>query len=370
MSMVSIKRRQLAYKLGSKADTRQFVPFSKTTNGDHGRKVFIDAALAPLFASLIDPNSAKGVQTIMKIEQLRAIAGGVTSNSNVNTPFEYMENFVDLALYYQIHNGVAEAGNSAVPGVYITDITFAGKETNSPAGLYVRKPDGRSWKTRVVENGIAETEVGFIRSGKNVDDVADQSSDIAGVDGFGNQNSFNLFFIPEMVRNEMGIWMTPCRRAFRPLEAAQRLANTLINTQRYRSQNNSATPIKWTLAGDGVKLLQLALENVPGILDKHQFKLHDPVADIVQVINTLEMKGAKFDSTPVAYSGTNKRALASAALSLNNDNLSQYHKSLQKDIKAEAGNISVAPVAGPSKNGKVTTDFLSYVKNMSSSLTW
>ena len=85
MSMVSIKRRQLAYKLGSKADTRQFVPFSKTTNGDHGRKVFIDAALAPLFASLIDPNSAKGVQTIMKIEQLRAIAGGVTSNSNVST---------------------------------------------------------------------------------------------------------------------------------------------------------------------------------------------------------------------------------------------------------------------------------------------
>ncbi|MCA6129418.1 hypothetical protein AI19_09340 [Thalassolituus oleivorans 4BN06-13] len=367
MSMVSIKRRQLAYKLGSKADTRQFVPFSKTTNGDHGRKVFIDAALAPLFASLIDPNSAKGVQTIMKIEQLRAIAGGVTSNSNVNTPFEYMENFVDLALYYQIHNGVAEAGNSAVPGVYITDITFAGKETNSPAALYESKSVGPQLITNLVENDIAEMSEGVVYADESLPVAALNASKITGKDGWGNSVNFNLFYIPDMVRNEMGVWMTPCRRAFRPQEAAQHFANTLVRTQQSRP---STSPIKWTIDSDGTKLLQLALEHVPGILDKHQFQLTDPVGDVVQVINLLERKGAKFAQEPVLYSKTNKRALATAALSLRNGSLSRHQSFLEDKLRDNIVNSSYGSVQNNSLPSKVGGDFLTYMKNLSGAVSW
>ncbi|WP_276785398.1 hypothetical protein [Thalassolituus oleivorans] len=367
MSIVSIKRRQLAYKLGSKADTRQFVPFSKTTNGDHGRKVFIDAALAPLFASLIDPNSAKGVQTIMKIEQLRAIAGGVTSNSNVNTPFEYMENFVDLALYYQIHNGVAEAGNSAVPGVYITDITFAGKETNSPAALYESKSVGPQLITNLVENDIAEMSEGVVYADESLPVAALNASKITGKDGWGNSVNFNLFYIPDMVRNEMGVWMTPCRRAFRPQEAAQHFANTLVRTQQNRP---STSPIKWTIDSDGTKLLQLALEHVPGILDKHQFQLTDPVGDVVQVINLLERKGAKFAQKPVLYSKTNKRALATAALSLRNGSLSRHQSFLEDKLRDNIVNSSYGSVQNNSLPSKVGGDFLTYMKNLSGAVSW
>ena len=367
MSMVSIKRRQLAYKLGSKADTRQFVPFSKTTNGDHGRKVFIDAALAPLFASLIDPNSAKGVQTIMKIEQLRAIAGGVTSNSNVNTPFEYMENFVDLALYYQIHNGVAEAGNSAVPGVYITDITFAGSETRSPAGLYVSKFERGQTQTSAVTNDIATADIGTIESGRNLEAASRKASAIAGTDGWGVQNNFNLFYIPSMVINEMGLWMTPSLRSYRPQEVAQLLANTLVRTQESRPTSN---PISWIIDSDGAKLLQLALENVSGILDKHQFKLVDPVADVVKIINALDRKGAKFDNSPVVYSGKNKRALASAALSLKAGSLNRHQPTLESTLRIQAAK-SALPCAQTSANRtNGNLDFLTSVKSLSGAILW
>ncbi|WP_320820927.1 hypothetical protein [Thalassolituus sp.] len=367
MSMVSIKRRQLAYKLGSKADTRQFVLFSKTTNGDHGRKVFIDAALAPLFASLIDPNSAKGVQTIMKIEQLRAIAGGVTSNSNVNTPFEYMENFVDLALYYQIHNGVAEAGNSAVPGVYITDITFAGSETRSKAGLYSSASFRGQRQTSLVPDDIATNDVGVIHTGKDVDDCAEQVSEIAGRDNWGNPKNFNLFYIPDMVRNEMGIWITPCRRAFRPMEAAQSLANTLVQTQQRRL---STSPIHWAIDSDGIKLLQLALEHVPGILDKHQFKLSDPVGDVLKVINLLEKKGAKFAYEPIIYTKTNKRALATTALSLKYGSLSRHQSSLEDKLRGKMASSSYGSVHNHTQPSKIGMDFLTYTKNLSGAVSW
>ncbi|MEC9410188.1 MAG: hypothetical protein VYD52_06995, partial [Pseudomonadota bacterium] len=80
MSMIVHHRRKLAYTLGSKADTRQFIPFSKNTNTNRGRKVFIDAALAPLFAHAFQSDEASALQMTSKIEQLGALGGNVTAN--------------------------------------------------------------------------------------------------------------------------------------------------------------------------------------------------------------------------------------------------------------------------------------------------
>ena len=190
---------------------------------------------------------------------------------------------------------------------------------------------------------------------------------MTGKDGWGNSWNFNLFYIPAMVRNEMGEWMTPCRRAFRPQEAAQHFANTLVRTQQSRP---STSPIKWTIDSDGTKLLQLALEHVPGILDKHQFQLTDPVGDVVQVINLLERKGAKFAPEPVLYSKTNKRALATTALSLKNGSLSRHQSSLEGKLRGNMVSSSYGMVKNHSLTNKVRVDFLTYMKNLSGTVSW
>ena len=149
-SMIATNRRKLAYELGSKADTRQFIPFSKNTNTNNGRKVFIDAALAPLFAHFFQADDANTIRIVSKIEQLSAIAGGISANTNVTTPFEYMENIGELAIYYQLHN--SPQGNQVESGVYITGVKRASKRSSTKAELIEITP----WATKSVDSELGE----------------------------------------------------------------------------------------------------------------------------------------------------------------------------------------------------------------------
>ena len=364
MSISTFQRRQLCYQLGTPADKRQFVVFSKNTAGQAGRKVFIDSALAPLFSQFVNTQDAKSIQAILKIEQLRAIAGGVTANTNVATPFEHMETFGDLALYYQVHNPAQ--GNNAEAGVYITDVKLAASEGHEPSGLYHSQSTGRQTKRSFVKNDVAEAKTGVVGAAQSVEKAADIASNQAGNDGWGGKNDFNLFYVPSVIQNEMGLWMTPDVRALRPNEVAEKFANVITATQQQRTNQ---APIEWTIEGDSVKILQLALEHLPSTLNKHAFKLIDPVADTVQIINALERKGAKLDKDAVSFTG-NKRALAAASVSSKRSQISRHQDSAAKTLQKASATARDSLANYSANSVKVTSDFMTYVRNLAGGVAW
>ncbi|TPD55244.1 MAG: hypothetical protein C9355_04450 [Thalassolituus maritimus] len=354
MSMIVHHRRKLAYTLGSKADTRQFIPFSKNTNTDRGRKVFIDAALAPLFAHAFQSDEASALQMTSKIEQLGALGGNVTANQNTGTPFEYMENIGKLAIYYQIHQGSED--NQTPTGVYITGVQRASEEGKDQAGLY-QSFEGRSSE---VHTRIAEREQGFIKSHTNAIEAADMLQTLAGDDGWGMPNSFNFFYIPAAIENEMGLWMTPDSRAMRPAVVAKELASVLSETQKHRSNGK---PIKWQIEGDTVKLLQLAVEHLPNLLDKHHFMLMDPVADTAQIVNALERRGAKTEGDFT----DNRRALAAAKVS---SERSSSNSGLKKALANAGADSNTALSNYNTSTGSIKSSFIEYVRNLTGTLAW
>ncbi|MEC7547088.1 MAG: hypothetical protein VYB48_09135 [Pseudomonadota bacterium] len=354
MSMIVHHRRKLAYTLGCKADTRQFIPFSKNTNTDRGRKVFIDAALAPLFAHAFQSDEASALQMTSKIEQLGALGGNVNANQNTGTPFEYMENIGKLAVYYQIHQGSKD--NQTPAGVYITGVQRSSEEGIDQAGLY-QSFEGRSSE---VNTYIAEREQGFIKSHTNAIEAADMLQTLAGNDGWGTPNSFNFFYIPATIENEMGLWMTPDSRAMRPTVVAKEFASVLTETQKHRSNSK---PIKWQIEGDTVKLLQLAIEHLPNLLDKHHFMLTDPVADTAQIVNALERRGAKTEGKFT----DNRRALAAAKVSSEG---SSSNSGLKKALANAGANSNTALSNYNTSTGKIKSSFIEYVKNLTGTLAW
>lgn len=351
MSLVVHHRRKLAYELGSKADTRQFIPFSKNTNTDSGRKVFIDAALAPLFAHFFQADDANTIRIVSRIEQLSAVAGGVKANPNANTPFEYMENIGPLAIYYQVHKQAQ--GNTAKDGVYITGIQKSAKESKHNAGLWEVTPRF----TRLVDNDVAEHPTAYVSAAEDPETALEKHK---GKDGWGEVNAFNLFFIPTPIQNEMGMWMTPEARAIRPEVTARHLAEVLAKTQKFKGHNQT---IKWTLEGDTVKLLQLSLGYLPNLLDRLEFSLINPVADTIGIAKALEYRGAKV----IHDIGDNRRAKAAAAVSAARSTNPDEAATKALEAKGVGANRSLVDY---NNLRKIKTNFLDYVRNLSGSMAW
>ena len=349
--MIVHHRRKLAYTLGSKADTRQFIPFSKNTNTDRGRKVFIDAALAPLFAHFFQADDASAIRIVSKIEQLSAVAGGIAANTNVTTPFEYMENIGELAIYYQLHN--SPQGHQVESGVYITGVKRASKRSSTKAELIEITP----WVTQPVNSDIAVHAHGAIHADEDTKVAAETTRNTLIKSGLGVHESINLFFVPTPITDDMGLWMTPDARAIKPQEVARKLANVITATQQYPG---ATTQRHWTIEGDTVKLLQLALEHLPSVIDRHQFTLINPIADIALVTDALERAGAKVTSKITDSS----RAKAAVKLSSERSN-SEVNKELA--TKASNGNKALA---APLNHTTIKSTFIDYVKNLTGSLAW
>ncbi len=350
-SMIATNRRKLAYELGSKADTRQFIPFSKNTNTNNGRKVFIDAALAPLFAHFFQADDANTIRIVSKIEQLSAIAGGISANTNVTTPFEYMENIGELAIYYQLHSKSGD--NAAESGVYITGVQKSSKASSQKPGLWEVTPRF----TRSVESDIAEHPTAYVSAAEDPKTALQKHT---GKDNWGAASVFNLFFVPTPLQNEMGMWITPESRSIRPEIAAKHLADVLAKTQKFRGHNQK---IKWTLEGDTVKLLQLALGHLPNLMDRLEFVLIDPIADTVSISQALEYRGAKV----VSEIGDNHRARAAASVSAARS--TKPDSSTTKVLENEGAGANKA-LAQSNNLQRIKTNFVDYVRNLAGSMAW
>ncbi|WP_226664948.1 hypothetical protein [Microbulbifer aggregans] len=292
-----------------KINFKRFVYFSPVTKGKEGRQVLIDPQLLPKFLSLVNVGHTSGQSVVSKIEQLRAIGGGIRSHQHLNNAMLHMDKIENLEVYYKI---VQQSGdNSLHPGVYITDINNSSEANGSLPGIYNVIP-GHSPK--FTQDTFFEYDQAAIGSAKSSQELYDLAEPWVDKGQHGESCKLSLFYIPEALANGFGCWITPEQKTFDSEKASINLAKTLETTQKYRISVKKGTGARLRIVGDGSKLLARALELTKGHMDKLEFQFIDPTVDLPPVLAKLQRVSASLNSRSII--STSRKSQLSLATTL------------------------------------------------------
>ncbi|MFV8781860.1 hypothetical protein ACNKU7_05500 [Microbulbifer sp. SA54] len=290
-----------------KIDFKRFVYFSPVTKGKEGRQVLIDPQLLPKFLSLVNIDQPNGQSAVRKIEQLRAIGGGIKSHQHINNAMLHMDKIENLEVYYKI---VQQSGdNSLQPGVYITDINNSSEANGSLPGVYNVIP---GHTPKFTQNTFFEYDQAAIGSAKSSQELYDLAAPWIDKGEYGEKSKLSLFFIPEALANGFGCWVTPEQKTFDSEKASINLAKTLETTQKHRISVKKGTGARLRIVGDGSKLLARALELTKGHMDKLELQFIDPTIDLQPVLAKLQRVSANLVSRSI-ISTSRKSQLSLAA---------------------------------------------------------
>ncbi|WLQ11921.1 hypothetical protein O5O45_19525 [Hahella aquimaris] len=346
-----------------------FIPFSPETIGKSGRKVFIDAKLMPQFLALVDSRSTAGIKIVKKINELKSLAGGIVSCSNLNNAFQHMELVEHVRIFYKIFQPSDPTANEA--GVYINDIRAGYKGDENKAGFYRVKGSSYMASSKPMPmqaDKIIDHHAAISDHENTLGDAVRSCAKHTSTDGFSsNPNNFSMFYLHSHIYNELGVWITPEQKQNNLDDAAQKLAKVLVETQAHRQAVNPGDePLRWVIIGDGVKLLAKAISKLPSPkpnykenLSKHKFQFIDPTIDINPIARDLLKTGASLDKTPVITGQQrNRSAVVSAS----------FHRGQSARAINVIGNVLGEKVAGVNKdwlaNTQITSNAITHAKSL------
>lgn len=275
------------YSSAAAVNVKHFVYFSLNTQGKDGRQVLIDPRLLPKFLSLVDVSHLTGQRVVKKIEQLRAIGGGIKSHQHIDKAMQHMDSFDNLQVYYKILQQSGE--DNMGPGVYITDINGVSAKNIDALGMYGVDSEG---VTSPTSKPFFERDQAAVASGQTAEIAATSVTPHLDKDDWGRATDYSMFFIPESLANEFGSWITPEQKTFNSDSAASDLAKVLETTQKYRIKAKGETVARLRIFGNGSKLLRSALEKTQGHLDMLGFQFIDPTIDLQPVYAKLQRANA------------------------------------------------------------------------------
>lgn len=272
----------------------RFVVFSPKTTGAMGRAVKIDKELFLLFYCQVDIKSYDGQLIVRQIEALRTVptqsripqrTGSsqrhVQQMANLRNSFEHLLMVKNVQVFYRVEQ---QPGDKA-PTVYITDLRVMFRDRNEAPGLY------QSTKARF---GIARSQKAKSLSveGRTVY-INGQSRSVEEAFKIGRQdtkkNDLALFYSPAAVARDLNIWRQNTLNRITQ-DTIKELQQVLAHNQ------NAKTDINWVVAGEGAALLGKALQGILGELKNHSFKFVEPLANMPELINTLQDKKAALSS--------------------------------------------------------------------------
>lgn len=296
-------------------DYSRFIPFHPNANGDNGRKVFIDPKLAIRFLELIDIGYNSGRQVAGAIvNKLKAVAGGMTSDSNLNNASQHRDYFVqqNVVVTYTI----LQASNTHKSGgVFITDLERAVKtEAQEPPGFYSvgfsssRKGD---WKANTCQPQPLPTILGAVGALEpdaqaivSVDATANAFGGyLRKFDGRRLGNQYSLFYTPSYVIDNYGRWIGAPNKRGKESGSPEALADIFLKTENnfWAETNNRYC---WYVFGNGAK-------HVVSALKKYRAQQQHPLGRHHEFVFV----------APKAPIGELKAALHSVGVELNNDML-------------------------------------------------
>ncbi|MDN3638339.1 hypothetical protein QWY82_05870 [Simiduia curdlanivorans] len=266
----------------------RFIHFSQNTDGRCGRPVYIDAQLLPDFLAAVDISNFSGLEVVKKIEQLRALGGGINSHQNKDIANSHKCLMGKVEVHYYITQATAK--NSG--GIYITNVGSINNNKDE-TGLY-RYQNGIVRKN---DNDFFALEQAFIGSDQSIDNLTNRFKPYAEVDGW-NSLSYEIFFSPSYDIDKHGTWITPAQKIFNESQSIVDLAKILQKTQQAMiNKSGSFTKIRVFDSSSGI--LDKSLTLVKGHLDKLGFEFIDPDATITSTIRQLASKNAKLSKSPV-----------------------------------------------------------------------
>ncbi|UTA47964.1 hypothetical protein L1F30_00125 [Simiduia sp. 21SJ11W-1] len=280
---------------------QKFIYFDGSTQGQSGKKVFIDPMLLPKYMDYVENFANTRETTIAAIKQLSATAGSVTSSKNLQTAHLHRSHCGTVVVTYLVLQDKIE--NSHGPGVYITDVAQAvmGESEQGPGFYRINNVD-EGWRSKELETDTMPTLIGTIGSVYN-NDTAHYSlkSTQNKIGDFLDRRAakhmtgegFALYYSPSYTVDGYGTWLPSKQQT--GSAGPDRLANILINTQK-QYWGDIDSPHLWYVFGDGATLLSKALDVVErrGIkqLNYHSFEFIDPTVNMVKEAKRLESLGS------------------------------------------------------------------------------
>lgn len=312
-----------------------FVYFSPNTQGKCGRPVYIDARLLPLFLSLVDVDSYKGLRLITGIEQLRSVGGGIGSYQSTVRAARHMSRVGDVSVYYYIEQQKHEEGGRILPsGVFITDLRINKVDAGDRPNIYLIQ--GKNYEatnqlffSREISNAALVTD-------QSIDDGAATALRYAPQDGWGKTLGTEMLFIPNKLSDAQGHWLTPALKSTNSTRIAKQVSAVLSQTQKSRAQDNKDSALPIQVIGDASKVLQAAVAQYTGHLDKLDFEFIEPTAKMDTLLTSLKGKNAKISKPIKASSKESLIALSQVRQRL----LQLLEKSPTQDLKKLANTTS------------------------------
>ena len=295
-----------------------YVLLTEQTDGKMGRKIFINAKLAPKFKAMVEESKQNYV--LFQLSQLRALSGTGSAFTNIDDPKEHRTKCGDLDVTYVIRQH--KVGDDK-PGVYITDIDYGLFGAGNTPGTYKVTRDEGEWRLEnKLTDGISTQNAAINGLAKSLPEAAREIMPPMVEYAYGksgdsktrlDNEGFTLFYNPQSIMVKGKKWKTPEQKSTNHKLIAKNFAQELVRAQKLGKK------VQWTIHGNGSAVLKSALEMLPGQdLSVHEVMFMAPegrLDKLLPLVGKARMgvhdDGMKYSDAEVSWSKLSNKFLRS-----------------------------------------------------------
>ena len=361
-------------------DYSRFIPFHPNANGDNGRKVFIDPKLAIRFLELIDIGYESERQIAGAIvNKLKAVAGGMTSDSNLNNASQHRDYFVqqNVIVTYTI---LQASTTHKSGGVFITDLEQAVKsEAQEPAGFY-----SVNFSSSEINDWVADAcnpqplptvlgAVGAVQPNAKSEVSLDRTANSFGgylrkMDGQRLGNQYSLFYTPSYVIDNYGRWIGGTQKRGKESGSPEALADIFLKTENsfWAETKNRYC---WYVFGNGAKHVVSALKKYRAqqqhpLGRHHEFVFVAPKAPIGELKAALHSVGVELTNDMLKLDDADMPAKLHALVDPTNS-----YSALHRDANSESKFNKTQAAVNKALQMSPDTSFVDIVEGLHSAVT-
>ena len=244
--------------IGVHGSGNTYILLDRHTDGQNGRRVYIAGKKLINRMLALPPEEAEEV--MRNLTSLRGWAGSINSFTSQNKPNRHISVIGNTTVEYEVFQSqVGDIG----PGVYIKDFVPGGFGNNKPA-LYKVAKRKNEWSintqpTKQITTNFAAINGEFRNiqrlATELIPDLLENAYDRHKYEGCVTRDAYTLLYNPPPVFLDGETWTTPEQKQTNSMIKANLMAQALSGAKQ---------TVQWVIHGDGVKILDDALNQLKG----------------------------------------------------------------------------------------------------------